>query len=69
MGVVYKARPRLSYELVALKMMSPEVCEDVTSVRRFRRDNYSTAQKLSRNVELGPEPLARLGLLAVQLPP
>lgn len=38
MGVVYKARPRDSYDLVALKMMSPEVCDDLTSIRRFRRE-------------------------------
>lgn len=38
MGVVYKARPRDSHELVALKMMSSEVCDDLTSIRRFRRE-------------------------------
>jgi len=38
MGVVYKARPRNSFDLVALKMVSPEVCEDEISLRRFRRE-------------------------------
>jgi serine/threonine protein kinase len=38
MGVVYKARPRDSYQLVALKMMAPKTAEDAISVKRFRRE-------------------------------
>ena len=38
MGVVYKARPRESYRLVALKMMTPKTADDAISVKRFRRE-------------------------------
>lgn len=38
MGVVYKARPRDSHSLVALKMMTPRTAEDAVSVKRFRRE-------------------------------
>ncbi|MEM8666293.1 MAG: serine/threonine-protein kinase [Planctomycetota bacterium] len=38
MGIVYKARPRNSYQLVALKMMAPRASADLLSIKRFQRE-------------------------------
>ncbi len=50
MGVVYKARDRETGEVVALKLIKPEVADDATYVERFKRELRLARKITHKNV-------------------